>query len=145
MNSSRLFMAFDFGERRTGIALGQEITLSAQPLSTIATAGSQPDWQEIEKLLEKWQPSELIVGIPAECEENKTIRDKIIKFSTELSRRFNLPVQLHDETLTSDEAYRYLKAKRIQGKGKINKSDIDQYAAAILLESWMSTTLNNKQ
>ena len=138
-------MAFDFGTRRTGVALGQEITASARPLTTIISNNNQPNWLEIEHLVKEWQPTLFIVGIPAKCEENKPIRDKITHFCKELECRFDLPVQVHDETLTSDEAYQQLQNKHRQEKGKIDKLQIDQYAAAIMLESWMNSQLSNKR
>lgn len=139
MNARSLFMAFDFGAKRTGVAVGQDITATARPLTTIISINQQPDWSTIGSLVAEWQPTLFVVGIPAKSDENKSVRKKIIKFSEELQQRFNLPVQLHDETLTSDEAYSQLKNKRQQLKGKIDKTDIDQYAAAIILESWMNT------
>ena len=144
MTTAQLFMAFDYGEKRTGVAVGQAITSSARPLTTIDSVNRQPDWQTIEALLTEWQPTQLVVGIPSECEENKLIRKKVEQFGKELRSRFNLPVQLHDETLTSDEAYQQLKIKRQQNKGKIDKAHIDQFAAAIILESWMNTELAKK-
>jgi putative Holliday junction resolvase len=136
-----VYLAFDFGERRTGIALGQSITRSARPLTTISSTGKQPNWQQIENLLKEWLPTQLIVGMPGDAEENKALRKKISRFCSELATRSGLPVATHDETLTSDEAYTHLKNKRRSVKGKINKQDIDQIAAAILLESWMSVNL----
>ena len=136
-----VYLAFDFGERRTGVALGQSITGSARPLTTITSADKQPNWQQIESLLKEWQPTQLIVGMPGDAEENKTLRKKITRFCAELETKSGLPVETHDETLTSDEAYLHLKNKRRRVKGKINKQDIDQIAAAILLESWMSVNL----
>ena len=145
MTATQLFMAFDYGERRTGVAVGQAITASARPLTTINSINNQPNWPAIEALLAEWQPIQLIVGIPSEREENRSIRKRIEQFSKELYSRFNLPVQLHDETLTSAEAYQQLKITRQQGKGKISKSHIDQLAAAIILESWINTEFANKK
>lgn len=144
MTTAKLFMAFDYGEKRTGVAIGQAITSSAQPLTTIDSVNKQPNWQAIEALLAEWQPAQLVVGIPSKCEKNKPLRKRIEQFGKELHSRFNLPVQLHDETLTSDEAYQQLIIKRQQSKGKINKAHIDQFAAAIILESWMNTELAKK-
>ena len=136
-----VYLAFDFGERRTGVALGQSITGSARPLSTILSTDKQINWEQIDLLLKEWQPSQLIVGVPGDANENKALRKKITRFCTDLAARSGLPVDTHDETLTSDEAYLHLKNKRQNVKGKINKQDIDQIAAAILLESWMSVNL----
>ncbi len=136
-----VFIAFDYGEKRTGVALGQSITKTARPLTTIISSGNEPNWQAIDKILTEWQPSQIIVGIPEDSEQNKPLRKKISLFCTQLSDRSKLLVSKHDETLTSDEAYLQLKNKRKAVKSKINKKDIDQIAAAILLESWMNANL----
>ena len=99
------------------------------------------DWPAIEKLIKQWMPQEIIVGMPDNCDQNKSLRKKIRAFCGELEQRFNLPVHTHDETLTSDEAYFQLKIKRQKSKNKIDKKEIDRIAAAILLESWMSVNL----
>ena len=139
--TNHVYLAFDYGEKRTGVALGQSLTKTARPLTTITSANSQPNWQDIEKLLDEWQPNQIIVGIPDDSKQNKALRKKISLFCQQLSIKSKLPVSTHDETLTSDEAYLQLKNKRKSVKSKINKKDIDQIAAAILLESWMSANL----
>ena len=140
-NQNHIYLAFDYGEKRTGVALGQSITKTARPLATIMSVNNQPNWQKIEKLVIEWNPSQIIVGIPDDSEQNKDLRKKISLFCRELSNKSKLPVSTHDETLTSDEAYLQLKNKRKSVKSKINKKDIDQIAAAILLESWMNDNL----
>ena len=139
--TNRTYIAFDYGERRTGVAVGQSITRTATPIKTITYTNKQPNWPEIEKLLGEWQPNEIIVGIPEDSDENKPLRKKIRRFCRELSQISDLPVTTHDETLTSDEAYQQLKNCRRQSKGKIDKKDIDSLAAALLLESWMNVNL----
>ena len=138
-----VFLAFDYGDKRTGVALGQSITKTATPLTTLVSSGNKPNWQAIESLLNEWHPSQIIVGIPDDTEKNKAIRKKISVFCDQLAERSQLPVHKHDETLTSDEAYRQLKNQRKDIKSKINKNDIDQIAAAILLESWMDANLTS--
>ena len=140
--SNQTFIAFDYGERRTGVAIGQSITCTARPLTTLLAANNQPNWSEIKKLIEDWQPNEIIVGIPEKNDENKALRKKIMHFCQQLSQISSLPVTTHDETLTSDEAYQQLKAQRSKSKGKIGKQEIDQLAAAILLQSWMNANLS---
>ena len=78
---------------------------------------------KIDKILTEWQPTQIIVGIPEDSEQNKPLRKKISLFCTQLSDRSKLPVSKHDETLTSDEAYLQLKNKRKAVKSKINKKD----------------------
>ena len=137
-----VFLSFDFGEQRTGVALGQTITATARPLTTIVSQPRhQPNWQQIGKLISAWQPAQLIVGIPQDVPENQPLRKKILRFCHQLTQKSGLPVSTHDETLTSDEAYLQLKTRRQSVKGKINKKDIDQMAAAVLLQSWMDANL----
>ena len=143
MSNEQLYLAFDFGERRTGVALGQSITGTARPLTTLMSSStSEPNWDDIQLLINEWHPTKLIVGIPGDDPANAKLRKKILVFCENLRDKFNATVELHDETLSSDEAYHQLKNRRRQVKGKIQKLDIDQYAAAILLESWMSTNLS---
>ena len=139
---AEVLLSFDFGEQRTGVALGQTITATARPLTTIIShSHQQPNWRQIGKLISAWQPAQLIVGIPEDIPENQPLRKKILRFCHQLGQKSSLPVSTHDETLTSDEAYLQLKARRQSVKGKINKKDIDQMAAAILLQSWMNANL----
>ena len=139
---NQTYIAFDYGERRIGVAVGQGVTKTATPLKTLTVSTKQINWQEIKKLLLEWLPHEIIVGIPEDNDKNKALRKKIMHFCHELSQISNLPVTTHDETLTSDEAYQQLKIRRRQAKGKIDKADIDQLSAALLLESWMSVNLD---
>ena len=139
---AEVLLSFDFGEQRTGVALGQTITASARPLTTIISdSRHQPNWQQIGKLIRVWQPAQLIVGMPEDLPGNQPLRKKIRRFCRQLAEKSSLPVSTHDETLTSDEAYLQLKIRRQSVKGKINKKDIDQMAAAILLQSWMNANL----
>ena len=138
---NQYFLAFDYGEKRTGVAIGQSLTLNAQPLQTIDASNGETDWTKIKKLIDEWKPDQIIVGIPDNSKNNKILRRKILLFCEQLHTRYNLPVHTHDETLSSDEAYLHLKTKRQQSKGKINKKDIDKIAAAIMLESWMHSNL----
>ena len=139
--SNQCFLAFDYGERRTGVAIGQSLTQSAQPLHTIESTKNDIDWQKIEALIDEWKPDQIIVGIPDASDQNKALRNKIKKFCDQLTTRFNLPVHTHDETLSSDEAYLHLKSRPQLSRGKIDKKDIDRIAAAIMLESWMRSNL----
>jgi putative Holliday junction resolvase len=138
---NQFFLAFDYGEKRTGVAIGQSLTLSAQPLQTIDAIKDETGWQRIKNLIDEWKPDQIIVGIPDDSQQNKALRRKIDAFCEQLHIRYSLPVHTHDETLSSDEAYLLLKTKRQQTRGKINKKDIDKIAAAMMLESWMHSNL----
>jgi len=127
-------LGFDYGEQRIGIATGQAITRSANPVTTLNSINSKPDWAEIEKLIKQWQPDALIVGLPFFLDGSRSdMTKRAEKFSRQLEGRFNLPVFTHNEALSSFEAEQFLQGKKKQH----NKQDIDKIAAAIIVQSWL--------
>ena len=126
-------IGFDFGERRIGVATGQTITASATPLTTLSAVNQKPDWLQIEKIINEWQPQALIVGLPVYLDgSDSEMTKKAQRFSRQLEGRFNLPVHLINETLTSFEAEQHLSKKN-----QHNKQEIDKIAAAIIVQSWL--------
>lgn len=141
MRPSVIVLGFDYGERRTGVAVGQMITGTATPLTVLNRRADGPDWTTINALVQTWKPAALVVGLPgAEHEGARVIKAAITRFQLELEARFGLPVYTVDEAYSSVEAYQRLKTRRAQVHDKhIDKGGIDAMAAAILLEAWMST------
>ncbi len=136
-----LVLGFDYGLRRIGVAVGQMVTGTATPVTTLPCGKTSCDWAAIAELVHAWKPDALVVGMPgAEHEGARAIRSAIATFMRQLETRFGLPVHAVDEAYTSTEAYQRLKTERqARRKGKgINKRDIDRLAAAILLEAWMA-------
>lgn len=134
--SNTVFLGFDFGFKRIGVAVGQSITLSARPLTTLAASQGNPDWQAIQQLITQWQPSALIVGLPKTIDNKKQYTTKPAKqFAQQLRDRFDRPVHLVDERLTTKEARANVFASG--GYKKLKKSEIDAHAAAIILEQWL--------
>ena len=132
-------LAFDFGLVRTGVALGNTITGVVTPLCTLTSTNQQPDWSGISHLINEWRPQTLVVGIPYLLDgENSEMTAKAERFSRQLEGRYRLPVETISEQLSSLEAEQRLKLSRQAGrKKKIKKEEIDQLAAAIILESWI--------
>lgn len=132
-------LAFDFGLARTGVAVGNKLTGIATPLCVLHSINTKPDWSEISQLITEWRPEILVVGIPKHLDgrsSDMTLRAE--KFSRQLEGRYNLPVETIGEQLSSLEAEQRLKQARQAGrKKKVAKGEIDQLAAAIILESWM--------
>jgi len=127
-------LGFDFGEQRIGIATGQTITQSANPITTLSSIKNKPDWDGIEKLIKEWNPDALIVGLPFYLDGSKSdMTKRAEKFSRQLEGRFNLPVYTHNEALSSFEAESFLQSKKKQH----DKQDIDKIAAAIIVQSWL--------
>ncbi len=132
-------LGFDFGLSRTGLAVANTLTGLATPECVLYSVQGQPDWAGIGKRIQTWRPDLLIVGLPQKTDGSQsTMHDAIIAFAKALEQRSGLPVQLFAETLSSREAEERLKQARQAGrKRKVRKEDIDQLAAAIILENWM--------
>ncbi|MFV9998064.1 MAG: Holliday junction resolvase RuvX [Arsenophonus endosymbiont of Dermacentor nuttalli] len=133
--TNRTIIAFDFGTLSIGIAIGQEITATARPLTALKAKDSKPNWLEIEKILQEWQPELTIVGLPLNMDgTEQPISNQARKFANRLHGRFGIQVTLHDERLSTIEA----KAQLFKQGGyrALNKSNIDSISAVIILESW---------
>jgi len=119
------FLAFDFGTRRIGVAVGNTMLKRAQPLGTVAALGDAR-FAAIGRLVQEWRPDALVVGVPTHPDgapHDNTRRAKA--FARQLHGRFNLPVHEVDERYTSAEALS-------QGA-----SDVDAAAAALILEQYL--------
>ena len=128
-------LAFDYGTKNIGVASGQTITRSATSQASLKAKDGIPDWQQIERLIQEWQPQLLLVGLPLNMdgtEQPFTARTR--KFANRLHGRFGLPVELHDERLTTTEARSQLFAEG--GYKKLTKDKVDSLSAKIIFESW---------
>lgn len=131
-----VYLGFDFGYRRIGIAVGQAITSSARPLTTIAANQGQPNWEVVSKLIQQWKPAELVVGLPTTIEGKKQYTTEPAKqFAEQLHQTYGLPVHLVDERLTTKEARS--KIYEQGGYKRLKNAEIDAYAAALILEQWL--------
>ena len=140
-------LGFDFGLNRTGVAVGNTLTGLATPQTVLYAQNNQPDWQGIERLIQLWRPKILVVGMPRKLDgSDSSMQETILKFCRELEKRTALPVQTANEQLSSREAEQVLKSARQAGrKRKIRKEEIDQLAAAIILENWMQEHAHQQQ
>ena len=136
---SQTLLGFDYGTRRIGVAVGQQITHTVTPLTTLPCPNETPDWQAISKLIEAWQPDKLVVGLPLHLDGTaQPLTAKAQRFGNQLKGRYNLPVEMVDERLTSHEA----ETRLATHKGKSAKTDIDALAAALILQSWLDQHSN---
>lgn len=131
-------LAFDFGVKRIGVAVGDRETRLAHPLETIAAEASAPRFARIEALIAEWRPAELVVGLPLSLdgEEHETSR-RCRRFANQLHGRFGLPVRLVDERLTSAVADTRLREVGLDGRAR--KAVIDRVAAQEILQSYLET------
>lgn len=126
-------IAFDFGMRRIGVAVGQTITASATPQPLLLAKEGQPCWQSIAELIRKWSANALVVGLPCNMDgTDQLITTSARQFADHLKSRFRLPVYLVDERLTTKTA-----KSTLAEKGKLAKAVVDSYAAKLILEDWL--------
>jgi len=122
-------MAFDYGTRRVGVAVGNSVTRAGQALKTIAAVNANVLFQEIERLLAEWQPNQLVVGLPTHpdgAEHEMTAQSK--RFGNQLHGRFNLPVDWVDERYSSVV---------LEGDADMN-DNLDAHSAALILEQYFA-------
>ena len=131
---SGVVMAFDYGLRNIGIAIGQNITKSASTFYAIKAKEGVPEWIKLDSIIEEWKPSLFIVGDPFNMDGTKSeFQKKIAKFSTELKRRYEIELYMMDERLTTKEAKERIQDKPDGIKDSANKHSI---SAQIILEDW---------
>jgi len=133
-------IAFDFGYRRIGVAVGQTLTGSATPLAVVPVA-NQPDWQAITVIVNEWKPAAIVVGLPIDKEGGETeLSQAARRFGRQLQGRFGIKVSFEDERLTSFGAeQRFVDAR---ARGEMRRKDAafkDAIAAQIILENWLQT------
>jgi putative Holliday junction resolvase len=133
-------LAFDYGRRKIGIAVGQTSTGFAEGIGTIPADSPAGPWLKIGKLIEGWRPDSLLVGLPfaADGSEPK-FAGCAREFGRQLQCRFELPVDFVDETLTTDFADAIIRETTPSGKRitKRRKSVRDQLAAELILKTYL--------
>lgn len=135
LTSHGTILAFDFGKKRIGVAMGELELKMAHPLTTISEK-ADARFQAIAKLIQEWQPVRLIVGLPMHMDgAEHEMTEQCRRFARQLQGRFNLETELVDERLTSAEAESML-ADMGRG-GQEDKHLIDQLAAQRILQAYL--------
>jgi putative holliday junction resolvase len=131
-------LAFDFGLRRIGVAVGQTVTGSANPVGVVANTAEGPDWRRIGQLITDWGAARLIVGMPLNVDGSPSRASANVEAFVSELRRFSLPVETVDERYSSAEAQTALRTARQQGThGRISRETIDAAAATLIAERWL--------
>lgn len=134
-------LAFDFGMKHIGVAVGQTLTQSATPLCTLKAIDGIPNWTEIDARIQDWCPTGIVIGIPLNMDDSEQLLTHCArKFANRVHDRTHLPVYTVDERLSTWEAKNRLHI-HVQGtktkKAKKQIHDVNAMAAAILLEQWL--------
>ena len=131
-------LAFDFGTRRIGVAVGDFETRLAHPLTTISAADTRARFAEIERLLAEWRPVLAVVGLPShEDGRDHPVGRLARRFAQRLHGRFGIKVELADERLTSHDAEHSLRSAGARGARL--RSGLDPVAAQRILESYFES------
>lgn len=136
-------LAFDYGLKNIGVAVGQTLTLSASELPAIKARDGVPDWHIVQQLIEEWQADYVVVGLPLNMDgSDSDMSKRARKFANRLHGRFGCRVELVDERLSSHEA-KHIASERGHD-GNYRRNPIDSIAAAVVLESWWHLTPPDK-
>jgi putative Holliday junction resolvase len=139
--AAQLVLAFDFGQRRIGVARGDTLTRTASPLAVVPAGPGGPRWDLMNSLMHNWQPALAVVGLPYNLDGSESAMAGAARdFAGELEHRYLLPVKLVDERYSSIDAATRLRAARESGsrKRRVAKADIDGAAACVILERWFT-------
>lgn len=130
-------LGFDFGTKRIGVASAQAITGTASPLTPIPARDGIPDWALLDALLAEWKPEALVVGLPLNMDDSESELSHLArKFARRMFARYQLPVFMCDERLSSHSARGLLMDLKGQRRGKL--PSLDSTAAVFIAEAWLA-------
>jgi putative Holliday junction resolvase len=130
----RTVLAFDYGTRRIGIAVGNTVLRSARALETIDDERNEVRFVRIGALIDEWQPGLLVVGIPVHADGTEhAMTQRARRFARQLAGRFGVPVAHADERHTTAEAAATLGERRA---GRGGRGERDALAAQLILQGW---------
>jgi len=130
------FLAIDFGARNMGLAVTDELGMTAQGLPTYRRSNKKNDFDHLRRLIKHYGIGEIVMGLPLRMSGEEGIQaEKVQAFAEELRARFKLPVHLFDERLTSVEANRVLRETDMSGRRRAEV--VDQLAAVLILEAFL--------
>jgi putative Holliday junction resolvase len=129
-------LAIDYGSRRMGLAVSDPLGITAQGLETLERRNKRSDFARLEKVVREYQVQEIVLGNPLRMSgEAGTQAQKVAEFAEELRRRFQIPVHLWDERLTSAEANRILREAELSIQKRAQA--VDRMAATLILQSFL--------
>ncbi len=131
-------LAFDYGLRTIGVAVGNALLGSASALTTLAARDGVPDWERVRRLLEEWKPDLLLVGLPLNMDDTPSdMSVRAERFARRLTGRFGIASEMMDERLSSFEA-RSLVDDYAQNVA------LDSIAACLILQSWFAAQATDR-
>ena len=141
MSKALPLFGIDYGTRKIGVAVGQTVTRTAMGIAVVAVRNGEPDWKEIDSLVQRWKPGAFVVGLPYNMDGTESdMTQKARRFAQTLSARYDRHCHFIDERL-STRAAREISRNNAEmiGKRYNDRSKVDEMAAQLLLESWFET------
>ncbi|WP_192035768.1 Holliday junction resolvase RuvX [Halomonas sp. YLGW01] len=133
----RLILAFDFGTRRIGVAVGNEMLRRATALEPLPARDGIPDWAQVTRLIEEWRPDLFVVGLPINMDDSESeMSTRARKFGNRLYGRYGKPCEMVDERGSTREAKTL--AREAGHRGNYREDSVDGLAAALILEGWFA-------
>ncbi|MBB3190125.1 Holliday junction resolvase RuvX [Halomonas cerina] len=133
----RLILGFDFGTRRIGVAVGNELLGGARELAPLPARDGIPDWTQVARLVDEWRPDLFVVGLPLNMDGSESVMStRARKFGKRLYGRFGTPCEMVDERGSTREAKAI--ARDAGHGGNYRQESIDGIAAVLILEGWMA-------
>jgi putative Holliday junction resolvase len=137
MVAARTYLAFDYGEKYIGVAVGSSHSRLAEPVTTLRGSAKNPDWVGISKLIEEWCPHALVVGLPLNMDgSDNPVTRAARTFGQRLKERYNLPVHMVDERLSTLAARDILNEAGVPMRR--HKSRLDKVAAQTILQAFLN-------
>lgn len=128
-------LAFDFGTKRIGVAVGETAVGLAHPLTTIAGEKSHQRFAAIQTLIEEWHPALVVVGLPLHADgTSHNLTSSVRRFAKQLEGRFGVPAEFIDERFTTHSATEALSGAGVKARG--HRKVRDQVAAQIILQCY---------
>ena len=142
MTAAGTVLAFDFGTKRIGVAVGESVVRLAHPLAAIAGEETVSRFAAIAGMIAQWRPRHLVVGLPLSTDgEPHEITRRAERFARQLEGRFGLPVSRVDERYTSVDAEASLRAAGVRRAGR--EKSVDSAAAQLILQQWFDEQLRS--
>lgn len=133
----RLILAFDFGTRRIGVAVGNELLASASALDPLPARDGIPDWIAVSRLIEEWRPDLFVVGLPLNSDGSESeMSTRARKFGKRLYGRYGKPCEMADERGSTFAAKAI--AREAGHRGNYRDEGVDGLTAQLILESWFA-------
>lgn len=141
LNTTDFIIGIDFGQKKMGVSVGQCLTGQAKPLATLPVQAGTPSWDALDKLVDQWLPQAFVIGDPLhEDGTPSTLSQKVYRFKEKLQARYDKPVHLINEHLSSSFARVQV---RENPKHHAKKKGWDGLQAVVILESWLNEMMRN--